>query len=61
MFAAHTMRFLAVGGASDDKEYFGSAVGEVLDTTFGYDNRQQTSEDLFGGRSIAPVARVSVG
>lgn len=38
MFAAHTMRFLAWTGHLTIRSFFGIAVGDVGDTTFGYDN-----------------------
>lgn len=53
MFAAYTMRFLAWTGHLTIRSFFGDAVGDVCDTTFGYDNSQETSKDLLGERSIA--------
>src|SRR5579862_1145791 len=47
------MRFRAWMGHLTIRSFFGNAVGDVRDTTFGYGHSQQTSGDLLGGRSIA--------
>jgi hypothetical protein len=44
VFAVDTMRFLAWTGHLTIRRFFGIAVGDVRDTTFGYDYSQQTSK-----------------
>jgi hypothetical protein len=38
VFAAGTMRFLAVMGHLTIRSFFANAAGDIRDTTFGYDN-----------------------
>jgi len=45
VFAGYTMGFLAWTGHLAIRSFFGIAVGDVGDTTFGYDNGQQRSKE----------------